>query len=349
MNRKHSRLFALICIGVLAVSCSGIPVGRRGGGEGSLLLSDRYYTQAMEALERREVPRALDLLLRSLEKDPHNRKARQALERVSGNLRAEAVYTPQEVKLGQGLPKPLHYFLTYQEGEERYPVRGMPVRFHFLRGEGSLTGHDITDDSGIARCYVDRVDRLEESLVVRGAAVVETGGEERALEQTGVSFTFGTVSPLDREQRVIVHFDRQGDAERYRVLRGELQELFRRHGFTDVGFEYLDDGYLFARAMEGDRGTLAALAGSVPPAPLLLVGVERVSHSQASADFHLAVMEVSARYVDAETVLYRERLEQRGAGSTEVEAGDQAFSAALGMLVESLDRYFDRYRRKHGI
>ncbi|MFW6181558.1 MAG: hypothetical protein ACOC8N_07405 [Spirochaetota bacterium] len=349
MNRKHPSLLALICIGVLAVSCSGIPVGRRGGGEASLLLSDRYYTQAMDALERRELSRALALLLQSLEKDPHNRKAKQAFERVTGNLRAEAVYTPQEVKLGQGLSKPLHYFLTYQDGEERYPVQGMPVRFYFIRGEGSLTGHGITDDGGIARCYVDRVDRFDESLVIRGAATVETSGEEWVVEQAGVSFTFGTVSPLDREQRVIVHFDREGSAERYRVLRGELQELFTGHGFTDVGFEYLDDGYLFARAMEGDRGVLAALAGSSQHAPVLLVGVERVSHSQASADFHLAVMQVSARYMDAGTVLFRERLEQRGAGSTEEEAGDRAFSAALSTLVESLDRYFDHYRRKHGV
>lgn len=349
MNRINPRLLALICICVLGVSCSGMPVGRRGTGEGALLLSDRYYSQAMEALDRRDVHRALRLLLDSLEKDPHHDRAKRAFQRITENLHAEAVYTREEVKLGQGLANPLHYFLIYRGEDRQYPVAGMPVRFHFLRGEGSLTVHGITDDAGSARCYVERVDRLEGSLVIRGGAVVEAGGEERVLEQAGVSFTFGSISPLDREQRVIVHFDRWGNARQYRLLRQELHAVFERNGFTDIGFEYLDDGYLFRSALEGDRATLAALSGSQPPASVLLVGVEQVARSQVSSDFHLAVTQVSVQYVVTETVLYRERLEQRGAGSTEEEAGDQAFIDAVGRLAESLGLYLDGYRRKHGV
>jgi hypothetical protein len=349
MKRIRPRFLSLICICVLAVSCSSLPADHQKTETITLVLADRYYDQAVEALDQKDVHRALRLLLTSLERDPHHEKAQKSFERITGNLHAEAVYTHEEVKLDRGLSKPLHYFLVYREDGQQYPVKGMPVRFRFLHGEGSLTGYDITDDAGIARCYVDRVDRFGDSLIIRGAAVVETEKEERVLDAAGVSFIFGSVSPLDREQRVIVHLDWLGNAQRYDYLRQELRAVFEQQGFTRIGFDYVDDGYLFRRALQGDRGILSALSGSGEPASMLLVGVEQIAHSQDSPDFHRAVMRVSVQYLVAETPLFRERFEQRGAGSTETEAGDQAFAGAIEQLADILDTYLDLYRRTYGV
>lgn len=349
MKRIRPRFLSLICIGVLVVSCSSLPADHQKTETVALLLTDRYYDQAVKALQHEDVHRALRLLLTSLEKDPHNEKAQKTLERITDNLHAEAVYTREEVKLDQGLSKPLHYFLVYREDKQQYPVKDMPVRFRFLHGEGSLTDHDITDDAGIARCYVDRVDRFGDSLVVQGAAVVETDGGEKVLDEVAVSFIFGSVSPLDREQRVIVHLDWRGNARRYDHLRQKLRTVFEQQGFTRICFDYLDNGYLFRRALEGDRGILAALSGSQELGSVLLVGVEQIAHSQASPDFHTVVMRVSAQYLVAETPLFREQFEQRGAGSTETEAGDQAFAEAIEQLSEILDRNLDVYRRTYGV
>jgi hypothetical protein len=332
------------------VSCSGVPVSPRSRSDSSLILSDQYYYSALEALEQHEVHESLLLLLKSLEKDPHNSAAKATWSRVVGNLNAEPVYSREEIKKGTGLDSPLYYFLTFRGEDEQFAVSGMPVRFLFSQGDGSLTGHDITDRDGIARCYVEEIRDFHRAVTITGTAFVEGPAGEHPLEGKTVSFVFGEISPLDQPQRVFAYFGRHATGERFRFLSEELDRVLTGSGFTDLEFNLIEDGYLFNRAWDGNDSTLTALSAGNPPASVLLVEVEQVSLVQRSVDFHLAVMSVGLRYFEPDSQeLFTRQMEARGAGSSESDAVDQAFRGAVNQLTEDLNERLDEYRRRYGI
>jgi hypothetical protein len=345
------RVFIPSLLAFLLISCTTIsPIdGPRSGVD--LTLSEEYYEQAVSVFEDRDIGEALMLLLRSLERNPDNGRARELFDRINNALVSEAHFMKEPITRGRGLERPLNLFLYFVEGEEVYPVPDIPVRFGFLSGAGVLTEEAVTSDAGLAKCYVERIDTFEKGVTVEAVPFLEYDGKRSDLEQLAQRYVFSTVSLLEQTQHVYILFEDANpelNATRYSHIENSFIDLFHENGFKDVEFHNMAEGILFTRALKLDRPSIDALTDSDL---LFLVRVRTAFISQQSVDFFFSSADILLQVVDtkAPSTLLQEEVSRRGAGKTRALSADQAVFNVVSDISRQLDLFLKEVRSRYGV
>jgi hypothetical protein len=346
------------CSLFLLLSCTTIPRGPSVRPMDSV--AREYYAEAVENLEGGDIARALLLLYTARERSPRDRDIRAEIERVVSSLEPEAVYRKELIRKGKGLESPLQYILTYGTGDERVPVFDMPVSFTFIQGSGLLTEEAVTDDLGIAKCYVEDIRDFSDLVIIEAGVVLQAGGARIEPESLKRQFVFRDVSILDLPHLVLVRIvdpDPSSAAEAAVPLPADLNlcgtasEPFYRNGFSRLSCAPADDPRIFDRAFSMDRSALALLKNQRNTGMFVLIRLTPAFFQQQSADFFLYQTAAEMKIIDAESfsLQFETSSREKGAGRTAREALDRSLVRSVEGLNERVDEYIARTRRKDGI
>jgi hypothetical protein len=93
---------------------------------------------------------------------------RSDLEGIISKIKTKGRGSGQEAIVKGPLQEPLTLEVSYEEKEKFLPVRGLPVSFEFVEGEGNLQTLARTNNNGVANCRVWRVDSPLKPNIVEG-------------------------------------------------------------------------------------------------------------------------------------------------------------------------------------
>jgi hypothetical protein len=290
-------------------------------------------------------------ILKSLERNPENKKARLLLDRLHNSLLSESHFMKEPITRGRGMDHPLSYLLYYKADGEVVPASDIPVHFRFVEGTGVLTQEAVTNDSGIAKCYVEQIDSFDRGVTIEAVPVIEYNGNSITLEHLAQTYIFSTVSMLEQTQHVYVFFqnpDQEWGGEQFSHLRNSLSRLFRENEFHDVQFHYMTEEILFNRATALDRASIDILTDADT---LFLIRVETTFLSQQSVDFFFSNAHIVLEVIDtsAPAVTFTDEVIRRGAGKTKELSAYQAVVNAAKDLTRNLDHYLTEMRSIHGV
>ncbi len=332
-------------------SCVAIPVTQDVSRPSENPISEDYYKRALEAVDERDIHRALLLLIKALEKDPDNTKIKIEIDNLVSSLLSESHYRMETITKGKGLSNPLYFLLYYKRDEELYPVYDMPIHFQFTDGMGLLTADAITNDAGIAKCYVERIDNYDQTISIEASIVLESDDRSIQLDSLSQSYTFSSISILDQPQRVYIYFESTDTLEtsaQFTYLSGFITEIFFENGFSDVECIYMKEKILFNRALSMDLASINVLANAEN---LVLTRINTSFISQQSVDFFFSSANIMIQIIDpgSLTILYRDEVQKKGAGSTRERSAYQAVVNAMNELGKNVDLYLKELRKVHGV
>jgi hypothetical protein len=314
-------------------------------------LSDEYYVRAEQSLYEGNVYDTFINLMTSLDRNPENEKARSLFDEVSSSLISESHFMKEPITRGRGMEHPLSYLLFYRLGDETLPIPDMPVRFRFIEGDGVLTPEAVTNDGGIAKGYIERIDEFDQGIAVEAVPLIRYDGSTIELEAFSQSYVYSTVSMLEQTHHVYILFenpDQEWGAQQFAHIRESLSELFRTNEFSNVRFHSITETILFNRALSLDRSSINILTDSDK---LFLMEVETSFVSQQSVDFFFSSAHILLHVIDTNslTLSYSEEVDRRGAGKTEQLSAYQAVVNAVKDMNQDLDLYLKEARRIHGL
>jgi len=346
-----SVVFTFSLLVFLLIACSTISPVDEPVGAIDLALSEEYLERAGRALEEQRIHEAYIYLLKSLERNPENLKSRMTLENLNESLVSESHFIKEPITRGRGLERPLSFFLYHTAGEEVLPVPDVSVRFGFIEGTGALTEEAVTNDAGLAKCYVERIDTYEKGITIEAIPYVEYNSETVSLRHLAQQYVFSTVSLLEQIQHVYVLFDnpdRNVNSEQFAYMKNSLIRLFHENEFNEVQFHYMTEEILFNRALELDRSSIGVLTDSDM---LFLVQVQTAFLSQQSVDFFFSGAQILLQIIDtkAPRIVFSEEVSRRGAGRTRELSAYQAVVNAVNDIARQLDLYLKEARRIYGV
>jgi hypothetical protein len=314
-------------------------------------LSDEYYAKAELTLQEGNLYDTFLNIMKSLDRNPENEKARLLLDRLQDSLLSESHFMKEPITRGRGMDYPLSYLLYYTPEKEVVPVSDIPIQFRFVEGTGVLTEEAVTNDSGIAKCYVEQIDSFDQGITIEAVPFIEYNGNSITLEHLAQTYIFRTVSMLEQTQHVYVLFqnpDQEWGSEQFSHLRSSLSRLFRENEFLDVQFHYMTEQILFNRATALDRSSIDILTDADT---LFLIRVETTFLSQQSVDFFFSNAHIVLEVIDTNTpaVTYTDEVTRRGAGKTKEQSAYQAVVNASKDLARNLDLFLTEIRSIHGV
>ena len=111
---------------------------------------------------------------------------------------------------------------------------------------------------------------------------------------------------------------------------------------------YMKEEILFNRAMALDRPSVNVLAESEN---LILARVNTSFLSQQSVDFFFSSAHILIQIIDTDSlsILFRDEVQNKGAGSTEERSTYQAVVNAMKELGKNIDLYLKETRKVHGV
>jgi hypothetical protein len=314
-------------------------------------IADEYLTESQTLLESGDVAGALVSILRARARSPGNGKVEKALGDVTGALRSRAYYAPSPVRVGKGIPSPLQFLLTYAGGSGEVPVPGIPVEFDFARGTGVLTGEAVTNDLGIAKCYVESVTEAEEGVLIRGRVILRVDGRETALETLERVYEFVSLSIFDSPHVLLVSVEETGlpPADAVSAACAAIRAAFGAKGFSRFDCAHASprsDAELFRGAMDLDRPSVRLLGDERGAKVLLLLSVRTAFLSQPTPGFHFHTATLSMKMVDVRSfrLYFQDTREEQGAGPDPETAERQAVRNALAALTADLESYLETLR-----
>jgi hypothetical protein len=355
MNRSVSLpIFILSLLGFLLLSCTSISPVNEPVRAVDLAMSDEFYEQASVALEELRINDAFVYLLKSLERNPDNIEARQTYERLNESLVSESHFMKESITRGRGMEHPLSFLLYYRSEDETLPVADIPVRFAFVEGTGNLTEHAVTNDAGIAKCFVEEIDSYERGVTIEAVPYVGEAGRSVSLDNLARRYVFSTVSLLEQTQHVYILFDnfestdRNANNKQFSHIQNSLMRLFHDNEFHDVQFHYMTEKILFNRAQDLDRSSIDILTDAEN---LFLIQVRTSFLSQQSTDFFFSDALISLEIIDTNTprIVFSEEVNRRGAGRTKSNSAFQAVVNTVNEISPKLDLYLKEARRLHGV
>jgi hypothetical protein len=227
----------------------------------------------------------------------------------------------------------------------------MPIQFQFTDGNGLLTADAITNDAGIAKCYVERIETYDQTVSIEARIVLDSNGRSIQLDSLSQNYTFSSISILDQPQRVYIYFESTDTSEtsaQFTYLSGFITELFYENGFSDVESIYMKEKILFSRALSMDLQSINVLATSEN---LVLTRVNTYFISQQSVDFFFSRANIMIQIIDpgSQTILFRDEVQTKGAGSTRARSAYQAVVNAMTELGKNVDLYLKESRKVHGV
>jgi hypothetical protein len=169
-----------------------------------------------------------------------------------------------EVTLGRDTETPLALTAVYRdEGGERTPQRGLPIRFGFREGAGELTEEARTDGDGVARTLVTKVSSPEESQTVTArldlSRMIPEEGRSVVIEATIASLPVPTTEFLLSVGGLAVHLTAEESGisagGKFPRIEPNLRQALGKYGFVFVEDEADADLLLELRAnaREGER------------------------------------------------------------------------------------------------
>ena len=310
-------------------------------------IAEEYLTEAGLFLNGGDVARALVALLRAKARNPENRKIEKEIKKITGAMRSEAYYAPEPLQLGKGISSPLQFLLTYENGNEAVPAAGVPVQFDFTKGNGVLTGEAITNDLGIAKCFVESITDAAEGVLITGRVVFRVDNLELVIDSLTRTYEFTTLSIFDAPHAILVSggaHPLSGDVQR--AACASLEALLASKGFTRFSCGAATQQPLFRRAMEMERSAVRLLGDERGAKVLLLLDVQTTFLSQPSPDFHFYRAMLTAKMIDVQSfhLYFESTKEERGAGPSPELAEQQAVQNALVRLSADLESYLGTLR-----
>jgi hypothetical protein len=348
-------IFALSLVLFLLNSCKTISQVEEPLQTLDRVMSEEYYAQALDKFEQGDIRGTFELLFKSLDKNPLNENARDSLEELKASLVSESHFIAEPITRGRGMENPINFLLYFTGSDQITPVADMPVRFRFTEGTGILTEEAVTNDAGIAKCYVERIDSFRRGVTIEAAVEFEHHSSTMTMENLNQTYVFSTISLLEQTQRVYVLFENErGElessqrSELFAHIRKSLAALFHENQFQDVQFHFMTEEILFHRALSLDRSSIDILTDSDI---LILILVKSAFISQQSVDFYFSSADVLLQVIDTNTLKtpFREEVSKRGAGKSKELSGFQAVVNAVKVLAPELDIYLKELRRLHGV
>jgi hypothetical protein len=335
----------------LLVSCTTTPQVNGPVRNVDSALSDEYYRRAELTLADGKVYETFQNLMNSLDRYPGNEKSRTMFEDLSASLVSESHFLKEPITRGRGMEHPLSFLLFYEQGNSIEPLPDIPVTFRFLEGSGVITQGAVTNDAGIAKGYIERIDEFEQGITVEAVPVLRYNGSSIELSDLSQTYVYRTVSLLEQTQHVYILFenpDPDWGTQQFSHLKESLSELFRKNEFTDVVFHNMTEEILFNRALSLDTSSIGVLTEADR---LFLMRVETSFVSQQSIDFFFSAAHIVLNVIDTRVpaVSFSDEVQRRGAGKTRERSAYQAVVNTVADITENLDPYLKETRRIHGL
>ncbi len=191
--------------GALALSQNA----RRALAQGRVRESISQYAKALDFLSRVSI---LVEISPEVNNETLKAKIRSDLEGIISKMKTEGKGSGQEAIVKKPLRQPLILEVSYQEKEKPIPVRGLPVSFEFVKGEGSLRTLTRTNNNGVASCRVWRVDSSLKPNVIEGRIDIrrllgkkkDEEIDKTLLKLAGLKERYTFNSYLPREKKVFL-------------------------------------------------------------------------------------------------------------------------------------------------
>ena len=345
-----SHIFSISFLLFLLVSCTSTSQVNETVQTVDLALADEYYERAELFLEEGNVHDTFINLMKSLDRNPAHEKARLLFDSLSRSLVSESHFMKEPITRGKGMEHPLSYLLFYQQDEHVQPVPDMPVEFRFVKGSGIITEGAVTNDAGIAKGYIERIDDFDQGITVEAIPVIQYNGSTIQLDHLARVYVYSTVSMLEQTQHVYILFenpDRDWGTQQFDHIKESFSALFRENEFNNVQFHNMAEAILFERALSLDRSSINILTDADR---LFLIRVETNFVSQQSVDFFFSAAHIVLDVIDTNSpsVSFTHEVSRRGAGKTKELSAYQAVVNTVNDMSEKMDIYLKDTRRMHG-
>ena len=347
MQRNWFQGITLIIL-FLLLSCTGLQ--KRGMVIPKDAVTREYYTEAQRRLEARDISGAIVLLFRAQRRNPEDEAIRDDLEGILSSLEADVIYRQEVIRKGSNLKSPLQYALHYRRGEQRIPVSDVPIRFTFLEGSGQLTEDALTNDLGIAKCYVEEIGDFDRLVVIEAKVILEVSDERIEIPSLRRQYMFMDVSILDVPHRILIHV-KETSVSFSPILCEKAVTPFRENSFSDVACAFSGETPLFEQAFSMERSALTILKNQSLATVLILLRLTPRLAQKQSADFYLYETEAALKIIDLDTFFlhFQDSGTERGAGRTEQEAEEQSIIQAILYMNQRVDTYLKYVRRKNEV
>jgi len=313
-------------------------------------IGEEYYLKAKEAFKDRDISNTLRWLIIAKRKDPGNRDIEDDFKKIIDSLESDVYYKNITIKKGEGIRSPLQFLIFYRENDKIYPAKNIPVYFHFLKGKGVMSEESITDDMGIAKCFVDEIKDFDKEVIIEACVEFEDSGEGYRIDSLTRRYKFSNITLFDQPQTLIVSidYDKGHDIQDlYRIVCNELLELFINRGFSNISCIKNIEREVFDKAFNMDRLYVRVLGNKYNSKIVTLVKIAPSLVKRSSIDFFLSEAEVSAKIVDVMSLdtLLEYRTTQKGAGQNELMSKKRAIENAINDLKNNTDHYINTLRR----
>jgi len=290
-------------------------------------------------------------------------KIRSDLEGIISKIKIEGKGSGQEAIVKRPLKEPLILKVSYQEKEKFLPVRGLPVSFEFVKGEGSLKTLTRTNNNGVASCRVWRVDSsLKPNVVEGGIDVKRLLGKKKdeeidktllKLANLKERYTFNSYLPRERKVFLVKVIERnlkarvipslvQGEIEKWLI--DDDYQLKKKGEITDSQTREI---------LKGNK-TLIQNLGRELGFDVLVIGQARTEYMGSSIPMYGKEMEfapccrasVSIKVMEAQSGRIIASVSEGGVkefGRTKEEAGEKALTKAGEKISQSLLNQLDAF------
>ncbi len=313
-------------------------------------IAEEYYREALVKLKEKNISEALILLLRATHHNPHDSKIKRELNRLVSSLESEVDYRSEVIQKGSGLESPLQYILYYKTDRGKHPVSDIPVRFTFREGRGILTENAITNDLGIAKCFIEEITDFDRTIIIDATIFMDIHQEEIVFDPLTQEYVFRNISIFDTPHSIVLYVDKVPDNCPPGLCAIAL-EPFHAHGFSDVRCYYSENKDLFQSAFSLDKSATSLLKNDTQSDIVVLLKVKPSFVMRQSIDFYLYDALAEIKIIDTHTFLlqFEENTTERGAGRSSEESEYQAILSAIRSLNRKVDEYLSRLRRRNGI
>jgi hypothetical protein len=313
-------------------------------------VAQEYYAGALRELEKNNISRALMMLSAAQSRSPRDSGIRSMLNQILSKLEPEIIYRHEVIKKGRGLASPLQYILRYRAEGGKIPVSDIPVYFLFREGSGLLTGEALTDDLGIAKCYVEEIRDFSSLLIVEARVILDFPGGRMEPDSLVRTYVFRDVSVLDLSHLILLHlegahFSFQSDPCT------DCVRPFHQNGFSDVRCALSDSSSIFEDAFKMEQSALKILKNQHRANILVLLKLTPQFMEQQSADFYLYRALAQIKIIDTDTfsLQFEDSSTEKGAGRTAQEAEEHSFTRSIEDLSLKVEQYLKLIRRRNGI
>ncbi len=348
--REYSTIFLML---ILMVSCTALPIITEIEPVFKDRITEEYYNRALISMEENNFTTALTLLIRAQRRDPENSKINREVDRLVSSLKSKVFYKNEIIQRGKGIMSPLQFLLTYERGNKRYPVPDMPVFFSFNEGEGVLTENAITNDLGIAKCYVESITDFERMITIQARVSLTVDDQFITLNSLTREYIFSSVSPFDLRYGLSILIDMENPVqmEFFPIFCRRALDIFNENGFSTVKCDTAVNRTLFSSAFAHDKSSIQLLANASRAEKVILLKVTSSFASSPASDFFFSNARADIKIIDTQEFIVQFEGEtfEKGAGQSKSDSEYQAILNAINRLNDKLDDYIQQLRRTNEI